>query len=493
MSFTLDDDDDPLDGVEKETLTPPSAGQKKIPDFSIDDFVREPDTPNSPEKTRDTAGNASFNIDEFLTSPDMKSVEVAAPVVSPLTGMESFSIDDFLGDSIKPVDVQDRPAIKDLSPFDISTTTSSADKEPSMAPVIENQSLVAADDDFLSWLDDDTKAQRTETRPPTSTTKPVTSVAAAKHDVAPASAISQGALKSQKSSKYESELLRLITSSFPDVTKLQSLIASNGYIPRELRGQIWCLLLSGTCAEDQEADFWQSTGLELPNHADVRSDSEAIIEKCRKQGLSLSASAFDQIKKDLVDILVLYCVRRTIPYKSLYCDLLAPMIVTSKPLSRTVASSCFYSLCSEFIPVVNLPAIQQDKVSEKLHSLLRLLLMYHSPKLTIHLDRVIPGWEQRTSSISAAMAIKYDAAVRDRKEIDELERDFGVSLPDEASNCGRGSGADQLIDSSRGRIPENWLYCVFGVALPQELSCWIWDWVLSSGDKYTGIPCLALM
>ena len=77
----------------------------------------------------------------------------------------------------------------------------------------------------------------------------------------------------------------------------------------------------------------------------------------------------------------------------------------------------------------------------------------------------------------------YDAAARDRAEMDELERDFGFSLPE--SSAADSSPPDDS-SASPGVIPENWLYCIFGGSIPLDLSCWIWDWVLSSGDKFSG-------
>lgn len=72
-----------------------------------------------------------------------------------------------------------------------------------------------------------------------------------------------------------------------------------------------------------------------------------------------------------------------------------------------------------------------------------------------------------------------------------LERDFGLTPPVDEGEDGAAAATGPLdVTSAEGRIPENWLYCVFGASLPLEQSCWLWDWVLSTGDKFSGIlPC----
>lgn len=349
MSFTLDDDEDGMDAI---VNAAPPAANVSVPPAAAEDIGAANSSPNPPVALADTSG--SFNIDDFLDSSSAKTTSAAPP--GPPAATESFSIDDFLGDSTpSPVAAAaPLPGETAVEPAIVAETTTSAAEgleadNPAKAPA------AAGDDDFLTWLDND--PPQAATRPPLTTGVATVAAAPTASPRGPdtAATLSSSTAKSAKKLKYESELLRIITSGFPDVMKLQSLIAANGYIPRDLRGQVWCLLVSGTCSEDQEADFWQSTGMELPNHAEVVSDCEAAIEKCRRRGTTVPAAVLKQAKSDLVDILVLYCVRRTIPYKPLYCDLLAPMVVGTKPLSRTVASSCFYSLCSEFIPIINLP------------------------------------------------------------------------------------------------------------------------------------------
>ncbi len=58
---------------------------------------------------------------------------------------------------------------------------------------------------------------------------------------------------------------------------------------------------------------------------------------------------------------------------------------------------------------------------DKIHSWIRFLLIYHSPALAQHLDRVIPGWEKPSKEISSAQ-------VRVRSVLPLEEELFGVLL-----------------------------------------------------------------
>ena len=62
-------------------------------------------------------------------------------------------------------------------------------------------------------------------------------------------------------------------------------------------------------------------------------------------------------------------------------------------LPRGLAYSCFYALCSKFIPLINLPNAAFNKALRKLSDWLRLLVVYHFPQVALHLDRVVPAWE----------------------------------------------------------------------------------------------------
>ena len=184
----------------------------------------------------------------------------------------------------------------------------------------------------------------------------------------------------ERTLRFEERITALVSSSFPDVVALRRLLLTEGPIPPQLRGPIWSLLLTGSVSEDQEVAFYQSTGLELSNHARLAADCEAVVSRSQKMGgirdegcggsslgmgdssssSSSSSSApspsmspllhhSDRLQRDLVDILVLFCVRREIDYHPMFAHLLAPLIATDHPVPRLIASSLFHSLASRCV------------------------------------------------------------------------------------------------------------------------------------------------
>lgn len=89
----------------------------------------------------------------------------------------------------------------------------------------------------------------------------------------------------------------------------------------------------------------------------------------------------------------------------------------------------------------------------------------------------------------------FDAQLQHQVELDELEKELGLSASAsstavDTSNSDASiippmdSGSDSPVHD--GCIPENWIYSIFGPSLPLEQNCWIWDWLLTRGDKYAG-------
>ena len=64
-----------------------------------------------------------------------------------------------------------------------------------------------------------------------------------------------------------------------------------------------------------------------------------------------------QVAEDMKDIIMLYCVRKEIKYSSYLCDILSPLMLATKNLSKSLASSCFYALNTQFFPIISLPVI----------------------------------------------------------------------------------------------------------------------------------------
>lgn len=162
--------------------------------------------------------------------------------------------------------------------------------------------------------------------------------------------------------RFDAMLRAEAASGFPDLSRIREVICSAGYLPQSCRGHVWSvLLIGGSVVEDQEAEFWRPSGRDenIENYSQLRSDCEAIVKRVTdKAFVSQKPTNPFQCKDDLHDILLLYCIRKKIPYRSLLCDILSPLIFVPAPYSppsRALSSSCFYSLSNSFIPLINLP------------------------------------------------------------------------------------------------------------------------------------------
>jgi len=149
---------------------------------------------------------------------------------------------------------------------------------------------------------------------------------------------------------YEESVQAIVLSAFPDIQALRRIVLAAGYAPNTMRAQVWSLLLNESCAEDQEVLSYTSEGVQVENSALLASDVAAVVATLNTGNTSTK----EVLRKDMHDILSLYCARRQVAYNSVYCRLLAPLLVVPEPASRAAASSCFYSLASEFAPLINL-------------------------------------------------------------------------------------------------------------------------------------------
>ena len=193
-------------------------------------------------------------------------------------------------------------------------------------------------------------------------------------------------------------LKEILSSSFPDLQALRILCTNSGYVPNELRGKVWCLLLQDSFfIEDHEVESWNF----LQNRCDIENSAELINDV---NIISKSYIHLTNLKSDLLSIIGLFCIRRNIRYHSIFCQILLPMLTSSSfPLSRVIASSCFYTLCSNFLPLIfNHPKnyIKNQYIEKIFTSWLRILINYHYPRLGLHLDTVLPSWEQLITPMS---------------------------------------------------------------------------------------------
>jgi hypothetical protein len=302
------------------------------------------------------AASAPFSIDdEVVDAMSSTTGVVSGPSASFLVESE---IPDFLLDTEQPKLAAGGAAAGAIfpPPPNASLSPPRASPQPTKPPLGPSMSI--ADEDFLAWLD--TKPNPAVQSGPVAQREGSYDGASPSMNLESLGTISGASFSQPKKSseqvKYENEILKVVNSSFPDVDALRSMVSARGFVPGALRGQVWSLLLHGACSEDHEVEFWQSNGGELENYAAIVRDCEAWLELALSRGyLSAPGAA-----RDLVDVVVLYCVRRNIPYRSIYCDVLASMVLCVNPISRALASSCFYHLCSEMLrPAADLPVCLQ--------------------------------------------------------------------------------------------------------------------------------------
>lgn len=228
-----------------------------------------------------------------------------------------------------------------------------------------------AEKDFMAWLDDP-DATPSKLSPPTTFSQTSVDVNTSEGDglndfleevfgeTGSNQVITTSAATTLSGNKkYEAELRAESSSGFPDISKLRNMVLRGGYLPHLSRGHVWCILLTGgPCVDDQEAEFWKPHGgndENIVNKSQLEVDCQTALS--RLENTTYAPLDAEQSKEDLHDILLLYCMRRNISYSSLMCDLLSPLLLLSPPLtplSRALASACFYSLYSEFIPTANL-------------------------------------------------------------------------------------------------------------------------------------------
>jgi hypothetical protein len=353
---------------------------------------------------------------------------------------------------------------------------------------------------------------------------------------------------------------QILDSSFPDSERIRNLLIELRYVPPHLRGQLWALLLCGRVEEDTEAigyravDDWEIVddvkGSEYMNRSQLAADCEAIL--CRgtnnitidrendtnetdtglglELGLNSSSGGGScsvwgdpqSMRRNLIDLLSFYCERRQVDYNHLYCHLLAPMFAPPAPLTRGIASTCFYALATEFVPLVNLKPGAQEASFEVVHFWLRLLVAYHSPALQQHLDRVLPGWEQPLEQTSIADAAIIAEQHKTSVELDNLERELGLDdggpsasvasestwrstagdlLGDANGSTGGGGGAmesgvQSAVAGQRqsGCVPSQWILGFFSGSLPPAQACLLMDWAIIHNERFAGVYyCAALL
>jgi hypothetical protein len=308
-------------------------------------------------------------------------------------------------------------------------------------------------------------------------------------------------------------ITKLTSSSLANVTQLKQLLQYLGRVPIEMRGRVWSILVAGSCTEDFEAKHFRSSKGDIgaAYERTMTEDIATVLTKCE----GLTATDTKRCEKDLRDLLVLYCLRHDTEYHSILCHILAPLVVSHMPTPRAIAYSCFYSLCKDFVPLINLTPTNFASALNLISTNTRLLVCYHFPQLALHLDRLLPGWERFTMSVASKQAAAEAKTSEAAVGLDELEKMMGLGLntleEEEATRRqaqrrmtagGIGGSTTKASPSSfdvnssggdSGCIPVHWVCGIFASSLPIEEAALLWDWAVTVGLQYAGVYLLVAL
>lgn len=151
------------------------------------------------------------------------------------------------------------------------------------------------------------------------------------------------------------------------------------------------------------------------------------------------------------DIVHLFCKRTNRPVTSAVADILSVLLTSSSPMTMPKASACLYTFGNRHLPLFLLAedALKskcEKLVTNKLSTLIRVLLLYHFPLLAIHLDSIAPDWAQQ----------------------------WGGSFAD-------GNG--------QNLIPNTWIGGLFAGSVLQypDNTLMLWDWCVCWGEAFVGV------
>ena len=280
----------------------------------------------------------------------------------------------------------------------------------------------------------------------------------------------------------KSEIHEALQSNFVDVYSLRGLIIEAGYVPEKDRCKIWNILINGLITEDIESLTFKPSDKNISSYNNLLQDCDEFIatysRHCSSRGGSLVSFDCNSLKGDAIDILVLYLIRRGMPYSKLMVPFLIVVLFSSNrhAIPRSLASSCFYSYANTYQPLLQLDPSSCDVSLDTLHFYTRLLLTYHNPKLGLHLDQIFPGWEQSHNSIVLD--------INDDKDTSPMPSN---SNSNHSNGSSRNSSSHAKKINAVGFIPNEWLVGCLLSSVPIEVGAMIMDWIILNEEKYAGL------
>lgn len=322
--------------------------------------------------------------------------------------------------------------------------------------------------------------------------------------------------------ELEGKVSEICSSSFPDVDELKSLCFQLGYVPDKVRPQVISIVLTGALSEDHEAAVYSNSGLDLSpssTTALTRDCDDCITSnafgKSSNAGIDYYAEQLllanpVETRKDFFDLISLLCARRGVPYHPLFFALLSPLLMTSNPRPRAVVSAAFYALVN-FAPIFGSTTISSPSTPsspsppqslleytldheaarvEKIHSFLRLLVLYHCPNVGKFLDHVVPCWEGAPEPQCDRPVDEGDAIPNNRpSHLDVLEQELGLDMDDQVTPVATGdrAGQGERANRSAGLVPFHLLCGLLTTSLPSPQAAAVVDWAVLANEPYAGV------
>lgn len=209
---------------------------------------------------------------------------------------------------------------------------------------IEPVSSTTTSSDFLAWLDNSTTPNISNENV-ISNNQYTPSLQLTKGDNLDSLFATSKPLHTLQPSEYANEYSIILNSSSPDIFRLRELILISGGIPNELRCKVWNLIFKNDDIEDKEAiDF----------HFDMEIESSrnfiAMISDCFNIQDKDDEIHSESLKRDAMDLISLFCIRKFSDYTPLYFNLFVPLIVTShKVANRSLLMSTFTNFMDHFV------------------------------------------------------------------------------------------------------------------------------------------------
>ena len=209
-------------------------------------------------------------------------------------------------------------------------------------------------------------------------------------------------LASAQAQEIAKQLRQQLRTTRADADVVRALCVQLGFVPDDVRGAVWTHLLGMQRHDAASFSAAWAQPMDLPSQDMLQLEARVA---CRNvlSGEEAGPGAppptpEEQLEmlEDMQLVLTAYCKRRDIDYPQGLSDLIAPLHLLSLP--QYTLYNCFYKLCATYCPrLMHAREAGGDTVTmaeeaEAKAPLLRLLMQYHDPPLSSHLEQQTPDW-----------------------------------------------------------------------------------------------------